>query len=94
MIAEYCILPLGNQTIRELSPLVRSVLIAGPTGSGKKMLVYAICSELGATLFDISPSNTAGKYPGKIGAIMLTHLVCKVCIQIFNNLSYKSVGFV
>ncbi|XP_050587421.1 dynein regulatory complex protein 11 [Bombus affinis] len=78
LIAEYCILPLGNNTLRELTPLIRSVLIAGPHGSGKKMLVNAICTELGATLFDITPANIAGKYPGKSGLIMLMHLILKV----------------
>ncbi|XP_011862615.1 PREDICTED: IQ and AAA domain-containing protein 1 isoform X2 [Vollenhovia emeryi] len=78
LIAEYCILPLGNETLRELTPLVRSVLIAGPHGSGKKLLVNAICTELGATLFDITPANIAGKYPGKSGLIMLVHLISKV----------------
>ncbi|XP_078041625.1 dynein regulatory complex protein 11 [Augochlora pura] len=78
LIAEYCILPLGNSTLRELTPLVRSVLLAGPHGSGKKMLVNAICTELGATLFDITPANIAGKYPGKSGLIMLVHLISKV----------------
>nr|XP_034178795.1 dynein regulatory complex protein 11 [Osmia lignaria] len=78
LITEYCILPLGNNTLRELTPLVRSVLIAGPRYSGKKMLVNAICTELGATLFDITPANIAGKYPGKSGLIMLVHLISKV----------------
>ncbi|XP_020283087.1 IQ and AAA domain-containing protein 1 [Pseudomyrmex gracilis] len=78
LIAEYCILPLGNQVLRELTPLVRSVLIAGPRSNGKKFLVNAICTELGATLFDITPANIAGKYPGKSGLIMLIHLISKV----------------
>ncbi|KAF7991336.1 hypothetical protein HCN44_002898 [Aphidius gifuensis] len=78
IIAEYCILPIGSEYIRQLSPLVRSVLIAGPHGSGKKMLVNAICTELGATLFDITPSNIAGKYPGKSGLVMLLHLISKL----------------
>jgi hypothetical protein len=42
------------------------------------MLVHAICTELGATLFDITPANIAGKYPGKSGLIMLLHLISKV----------------
>ncbi|XP_077281208.1 dynein regulatory complex protein 11 isoform X2 [Temnothorax americanus] len=78
VVAEYCILPVGTQVLRELTPLVRSVLIAGPHGSGKKLLVNAICTELGATLFDITPANIAGKYPGKSGLIMLVHLISKV----------------
>ncbi|KAK9877836.1 hypothetical protein WA026_020068 [Henosepilachna vigintioctopunctata] len=42
------------------------------------MLVHAICTETGATLFDLSPSNIVGKYPGKSGLIMLMHMVMKV----------------
>ncbi|XP_058792592.1 dynein regulatory complex protein 11 isoform X3 [Phymastichus coffea] len=78
IVKEYCILPLGSEALREMTPLVRSVLIAGPRGSGKRMLVHAICTELGATLFDITPANVAGKYPGKSGLIMLLHLISKV----------------
>lgn len=78
LVTNYCILPLGSSFIREVTPLVRSVLIAGPRGSGKKMLVRAICTELGATLFDITPANIAGKYPGKSGLVMMLHLISKV----------------
>lgn len=42
------------------------------------MLVNAICTELGAVLFDLTPANIVGKYPGKTGLIMLVHLVNKV----------------
>ncbi|CAG9789481.1 unnamed protein product [Diatraea saccharalis] len=78
LIKEYCILPLGSEHVRTNAPLIRSVLISGPSGSGKKMLVHAICSETGAMLFDLTPANIVGKYPGKSGLIMLIHLVIKV----------------
>ncbi|RVE53881.1 hypothetical protein evm_001543 [Chilo suppressalis] len=78
LIKEYCILPLGSEHVRTNAPLIRSVLISGPSGSGKKMLVHAICSETGAMLFDLTPANIVGKYPGKTGLIMLIHLVIKV----------------
>ena len=42
------------------------------------MLVHAICNETGANLFDLSPANLAGKYPGKDGLKMLMHLIFKV----------------
>jgi hypothetical protein len=42
------------------------------------MLVQAICTELGATLFDLTATNIVGKYPGKSGLNMLLHLVIKV----------------
>lgn len=53
-------------------------MLAGPKGSGKKTLLYAICNEVGAVLFDLTPANIVGKYPGKSGLIMLIHLVLKV----------------
>lgn len=78
VLMEYCVLPLGSMTIRNFAPCVKSLLIAGPKGSGKKFLVHAICTEVGGILFDLSPANIVGKYPGKSGLIMLMHLVTKV----------------
>ena len=42
------------------------------------MLVQAVCTELNATLFDLTATNIVGKYPGKSGLNMLVHLVSKV----------------
>lgn len=78
LLTEYCILPLGSQNIKNFAPPIKSLLIAGPKGTGKKSLVHAVCTELGAVLFDLTPANIVGKYPGKTGLIMLTHLVSKV----------------
>ncbi|XP_055852263.1 dynein regulatory complex protein 11 [Episyrphus balteatus] len=78
VLIEYCILPLGSQTIRNSCPCIRSLLLAGPKGSGKRTLLHAICTEVGAILFDLTPANIVGKYPGKSGLIMLIHLVLKV----------------
>ncbi|KAJ8723713.1 hypothetical protein PYW07_007693 [Mythimna separata] len=78
LVKEYCILPLGSELVRNNAPLVRSVLLTGPAKCGKKMLVHAICTEVGAMLFDLTPANIVGKYPGKSGLIMLIHLVMKV----------------
>ncbi|KAL3275302.1 hypothetical protein HHI36_020069 [Cryptolaemus montrouzieri] len=78
LLKEYCIAPLLSQRLHQASPHIKSVLIAGPTGSGKHLLVNAICTEVGAILFDLSPANIVGKYPGKSGLIMLMHLVLKV----------------
>ncbi|XP_063728369.1 dynein regulatory complex protein 11-like [Symsagittifera roscoffensis] len=57
---------------------VKSVLIMGPEGVGKRLLVNAICTETGANLFDLSAETIAGKYPGKSGLTMLIHMVMKV----------------
>ncbi|KAG8230211.1 hypothetical protein J437_LFUL009273 [Ladona fulva] len=78
LVKEYCILPLGSAYVHNNAPFVRSLLIAGPHGSGKHMLLHAVCTELGAYLFDISNVNIADKYPGKTGLTMLIHLVNKV----------------
>ncbi|KAG1701373.1 Dynein regulatory complex protein 11 [Nymphon striatum] len=60
------------------SPLLKSILLTGPTGCGKHVLVNAICTKTGATLIDLSISTIAGKYPGKAGSTMLIHLVNKI----------------
>ncbi|XP_038940653.1 dynein regulatory complex protein 11 isoform X2 [Rattus norvegicus] len=77
LITLYGILPLGSAEVHERAPLVKSLLLAGPPGVGKKMLVHAICTETGANLFNLSSSNIAGKYPGKTGLQMMIHLVFK-----------------
>ncbi|XP_055696973.1 dynein regulatory complex protein 11 [Phlebotomus papatasi] len=78
VIIEHCILPLGSEVVRNFAPCVRSILLTGSKGAGKRTLVNAICTEVGGTLFDLTPANIVGKYPGKSGLIMLMHLVSKV----------------
>ncbi|XP_043542313.1 dynein regulatory complex protein 11-like, partial [Chiloscyllium plagiosum] len=78
IITMYAILPLGSQPLHEKAPLVKSILLAGPHGVGKKMLVHSICTESCATLFDLTAKNIAGKYPGKAGLQMMLHMVLKV----------------
>ncbi|KAJ8395966.1 hypothetical protein AAFF_G00026740 [Aldrovandia affinis] len=78
LIALYAVIPLGSQVIQEKASLVKTILLVGPAGVGKRMLVHAICQETGANLFDLSPLNLAGKYPGKSGLQMMLHMVFKV----------------
>ena len=68
----------GSPGVHERSPLIKSIMLAGPRGTGKRMLVHAICNETGANLFDLTATNIAGKYPGKDGLKMLMHMVFKV----------------
>jgi len=89
-VTEYCILPLGSQVVKDNAPLntypkgnsrapknATPVLLTGSHGAGKKMLVNAIASECGANLFNLSPSNTEGKYTGK-KAYEMVHTTLKV----------------
>ncbi|NXE15794.1 DRC11 protein, partial [Lophotis ruficrista] len=78
LVALYGILPLGSQTVHEKAPVAKALLLAGPAGVGKKMLVHAICTETGANLFNLSASSVAGKYPGKNGLQMILHMILKV----------------
>eukprot|EP00696_Hemimastix_kukwesjijk_P020327 gnl/Hemi2/9938_TR3446_c0_g1_i1.p1 gnl/Hemi2/9938_TR3446_c0_g1~~gnl/Hemi2/9938_TR3446_c0_g1_i1.p1 ORF type:complete len:833 (-),score=277.98 gnl/Hemi2/9938_TR3446_c0_g1_i1:123-2621(-) len=68
----------GSPCVHQLfSPPIKACLLYGPKGCGKSLLVDALASELGATLFDLSPLNIAGKYPGKKTSLMM-HLVFKL----------------
>nr|CAH8821029.1 unnamed protein product [Trichobilharzia regenti] len=78
LVTEYAILPLGSQTVHEKAPWIKSLLLAGPSGTGKRTLVNIICTETGANLIDLSAENIIDKYPGKDGLKMLIHLVFKV----------------
>ena len=68
----------GSQVVHEKAPHIKSLMIAGPRGVGKKMLTHAICTETGANMFDLTPANIATRYPGKAGLNMLLHMVFKV----------------
>lgn len=58
--------------------LIFDLRTKGPKGTGKRSLVQAVATETGSIMFDLSPANLVGKYPGKTGLIMLMHLVQKV----------------
>ena len=47
------------------------MLLIGAPGSGKTMVTQAIAHSVGAALFDLSPQNTDGKWPGKAAATMV-----------------------
>ena len=57
------------------------VLISGAQGTGKKMLVNAIATETGANVFNLTPSNTDGKYTGK-KVYEMVHTTFKVAQQL------------
>jgi hypothetical protein len=78
ILTEYCILPLGFDSISDAIPKINSILLFGPKGVGKNAYVNAIATETGATLFNLSPRNTMGQYPGKAGVVKMLHMVFKV----------------
>jgi len=79
VLTEYCIMPLGSQAVHETQPvLVRSVLMAGPHGTGKRSLALSVANELGANFFDLSPANLIGKYTEKKGLDSVEGLLHKV----------------
>ncbi|XP_034145759.1 dynein regulatory complex protein 11 isoform X1 [Esox lucius] len=82
LIALYGILPLGSQAVHEKAPLIKALLLAGPAGVGKRMLVHTLCTETGANLFNLSPGNLTGKYPGRSCLQYLLHMVFKVARQL------------
>ncbi|XP_009995614.1 PREDICTED: IQ and AAA domain-containing protein 1, partial [Chaetura pelagica] len=82
LVSLYGILPLGSPTVHERAPLVKALLLAGPAGVGKKMLVHAICRETGANLFNLSASNLAGKFPSRKEMQLLLHMVLKVAKEL------------
>ena len=101
-VTEFCVLPLGSQAVWDHSPLKSVVkgadrvnkpatptLLCGSPGTGKKMLVHAICNETGANLFNLTPSNTEGKYPGK-KAYDMVYTVLKVARALGSTTSKRS----
>ncbi|XP_043505709.1 dynein regulatory complex protein 11-like [Polistes fuscatus] len=78
IIMEYCVLPLSSKEIHTIAPLIRSVCICGLPGYGKTFLVDAICSEVGALLFDLTPSVLTGKYIGKSNERRLMSIIGKL----------------
>ncbi|CAF1118521.1 unnamed protein product [Adineta steineri] len=56
------IFPLCSQNIHMNLSSHKAVLLAGPHGSGKQLLVHIACNELGGLLLDLSPSNLAKSF--------------------------------
>jgi SpoVK/Ycf46/Vps4 family AAA+-type ATPase len=77
IITEYCVLPIGHPEPSCL-PAVNTLLLFGPRGTGKTMLVNAVAAETGAYLFNLSPKNTAGQFLGKTNVAKMVHMVFKV----------------
>ena len=77
-LTEYAILPNGSPFVKQQTPLVRSVLLCGPSGVGKTMLVESVARHLNAIVLDLSVDNTMGKFIGKPDTAKLLHLAFTV----------------
>lgn len=78
LIMEYCILPLGSKQVNLLSPQVKSVCICGLPGYGKSFLTNIISTEVGALVFDLTPSILIDKYTSKKEQKRLMSIIGKV----------------
>ncbi|XP_072760496.1 dynein regulatory complex protein 11 isoform X2 [Anoplolepis gracilipes] len=78
LVLEYCVLPLISKETHRIAPLIRSVCIYGLPGAGKTLLANAICSEVGALLFDVSAPVLIDKYVGKENQKRLIEMISKV----------------
>ena len=83
-LTEYCILPNGlSSTVRkeiDETNNVRSLLLYGPKGSGKTMMVQAIANELGALFINLSAERLKGNplWEGKQGPTKVIHMAFTV----------------
>jgi AAA+ superfamily predicted ATPase len=67
LVTEYIIFPLGSPLVRNRWPEeFKSILFYGPAGTGKTLMVRACAAETNSLVFDLSPLNIEGKYPGKL----------------------------
>ncbi|XP_076633682.1 IQ and AAA domain-containing protein 1-like [Colletes latitarsis] len=78
VVMENCVLPLSTKEIHQIAPLIRSVCICGLARYGKSFLVNAICSEVGALLFDMTPTVLVDKYVGRRNEQKLINMISKV----------------
>ena len=83
VLVECCALPLGvpfagDDSIIPKFPKISSILLYGASGTGKSKLVQSLATELGATLFNLSPKNTEGQYQGKQNVTKMIHMVFKI----------------
>lgn len=64
---------------KEFKTGLKSLLLAGPKGTGKHSVFKGLCKDTGAVVIDLSVNKlTASKFPGKDGLKMLMHLLSKL----------------
>ena len=95
-LTEYCVLPLASQGIKSTIGAdpkdpkavkdIKTIMLYGPAGSGKTMMVEAIANELGALLLNVSPARLDGLFTDiakkpkapKNAPVRLLHAIYKI----------------
>ena len=56
------LIKIGLSHVHMNIPLHKAILLVGPRGSGKELLVHIACNELGGLLLDLSLPNIAQSF--------------------------------
>ncbi|CAF3283444.1 unnamed protein product [Rotaria socialis] len=75
------IFPLCSENIHLNLPIRKAVLLAGPRGSGKELLVHIACNQLGGLLVDLSPANVAKSFNSASGLKVLFAMVKQLALM-------------
>lgn len=78
ILRHYCVLATASAEVREKTPPIKSLLLAGPPHNGKHLLADCVCTALGACRFNLSLNFIKPIYRGKAGIVMMIHLIFKM----------------
>ncbi|CAF0994003.1 unnamed protein product [Adineta ricciae] len=71
---------IGSQEVHlNLAPY-KAILLAGPHGSGKELLVHIACNELGGLLLDLSPANLMKSFNTSDGLKILFAMIKRLVL--------------
>jgi|EP01047_Picozoa_sp_COSAG01_P054001 ATP-dependent 26S proteasome regulatory subunit len=91
-VNEYCVLPMGSREVHLHGPynegFGKSLMLYGPPGVGKTLLVHAVAAECGMLLFDLSPDTTNNLYPGGGPTKLMVQKVFKVAKHFAPSIIY------
>ncbi|XP_014228237.1 IQ and AAA domain-containing protein 1-like [Trichogramma pretiosum] len=78
-IVDYCVLPIASRLVGQLAPQpCRAVCICGGPDCGQTFLAHAVCNELRATVFDLSPERHRSRFKSRKSQQRLTEAVTRL----------------